>query len=370
MRLLRPTHYLLAVIGVMAGFTGVQLYADLSPQDTIAAVRSRLGGDSQADYAADYSVDLFPAANAGLMEALRAVPREPRATTGADLMRVLGVHRLADTNSISYSIATTDSTEGVVHRQGTFESYDGVEVPFYELRPPGFTEGRRQAAVVLFSGHGRMDQLAFDRRSYQKGAGLDLARQGFLVFVMENRGMGTLSYLGDHLRIDAVARMLGGSWYGEVITDGLLFLDFVLQRPYVNGRVGVGGVSSGGALSLMTAAIDGRVTSAYVQGYFGSYRTTFGTRANHDLCNNIPAILRHFDMSDIALLIFPRPVLFVNGKRDKFYYGDAVEAFEPVEARYAAGGVADLASIATPEDVKHEFSVELARAFFARTLDR
>ena len=40
-----------------------------------------------------------------------------------------------------------------------------------------------------------MDQLAFEEKSYQKGAALQLAREGFLVVTMENRAMGKLSYL-------------------------------------------------------------------------------------------------------------------------------------------------------------------------------
>jgi|SaaInlStandDraft_1057018.scaffolds.fasta_scaffold01690_13 hypothetical protein len=94
-----------------------------------------------------------------------------------------------------------------------------------------------------------MDQVAFEKNSYQKGLGASLAKQGFTVYVMEIRDMGKLSYLGDHMRIDAVARMLGGSWYGKITTDALFLLEIVNSKNYFNGYIGVGGISTGGALS-------------------------------------------------------------------------------------------------------------------------
>ena len=40
--------------------------------------------------------------------------------------------------------------------------------------------------------------------------------------------------LGDHLRIDAVARLSGGSWYGEIITDALYLIDCISDLKYVD----------------------------------------------------------------------------------------------------------------------------------------
>ena len=362
----KPTRALGILLLAMVLFVGLSAYADRSPQDTIAAVLSRL----MPSRPIPPPVIGLPPGNMGLIDELRSLPDSARPATRGELAAVLGVHFRATRDRVDFSIGPTTYRDGVRYREGVFKSYDGLQVPYYEIQPDGFDQTHARAAVVLFSGHGNMDQIAFDADSYQRGAGLALARSGFLVFVMENRGMGKLGSLGDHNRIDAVARMLGGSWYGEVVTDGLVFLDFVFQRPYVNGRVGVGGVSSGGALSLMTAALDERVAAAYVQGYLGSYRTTFGTRASHDICNNIPGILQHFDMSDIAMLNFPRPTLFVNGKEDKFDYRDARVAFQHVLAGYSFGGAADSVALKTPDNVSHEFSTDLARDFFSATLLR
>ena len=246
--------------------------------------------------------------NLGIVENLEgAVPSSK--VNPQILAAIFGVH--IDTSGVRgrvpYEIIDEWEKGDIRFRSGTFRAYDGVQIPFYELRPPSFDPTKEYPAVILFSGHGDMDQVAHEKWTYQKGAGLKLASKGFVVYTMENRGMGRLSNLGDHLKIDAVARLTGGSWYGELITDGLYLTRLVLNNAYVDsGRLGAGGVSTGGALSLLTAAIDGRIGAVYVQGYLGSYKTTFGTHSNHHICNNIAGILNHFDMQGDCRFYCPK----------------------------------------------------------------
>ncbi len=185
-----------------------------------------------------------------------------------DIRRIFGVHERLDGVPIKHKIITDGKKDDLDYQEGYFNAWDGVEVPYYEIFPPGFEPDNSYPTIILYSGHGNMDQIAFDKRSYQKGLGIQLAKQGFLIFVMENRGMGRLSHLGDHMRLDAVARLRGGSWYGDITTDALYLLQMVVERRYTDSdRIGVGGVSTGGALSLLTSALDDRVKATYVQGY-------------------------------------------------------------------------------------------------------
>ncbi len=251
--------------------------------------------------------------------------------------------------------------EGVRCEVVTFLAYDDLKVPVYVLRPSTFSPDSTYPAVLLYSGHGNAAQAAFDTSSYQKGAGVELARNGFIVYVMENRGMGRLAHLGDHLRIDAVARLTGGSWYGEIVTDALFLLENVLSEPFVDrSRIGAAGVSTGGALSMFVAAFDDRVTATYVQGFLGSFGTTFGRAGGHCLCGHISGILEVGDMADIASLIAPRPVCFVNGSEDTFGPTDAREAFATIDEFYATHRAGGKAVLLTPEGVGHEFSIDLA----------
>lgn len=365
---------LLVITALLLTFIGLSLAKNLSPQETVkrsfeTIVEIVAGKQSKQPSESATKVG-FPKENLGVIAAM-SQPRLNELVTREKVIELYGIHRKlgrAPSPLMSRILGVHDH-EGVSYRHGLFTSYDGVEIPFYELLPPGFDEKTRYPVVVLYSGHGNMDQVAFDRESYQRGGALDLAREGFVVFTMENRGMGLLSYLGNHLRIDAVARLTGGSWYGEITTDALRMLDFVFEQSYVDPqRVGVGGVSTGGLLSLMAAALDPRIAASYVQGYLGSYATTFGTRGTHDLCNNIAGILNHLDLKDIAILARPMPALYVNGRNDTFDYADAEKAFEAIAESYEAEGAGEYVNLAIPENTAHELSTSLALDFFNQHL--
>ena len=256
---------------------------------------------------------------------------------------------------------------GISYDESYFRSYDGLEIPIYIIYPPNFNIKKKYPCIVIFSGHGSAKQVAFDENSYQQAAGSSIAQQGFLVYVMENRGMGKLSHLGNHLRIDAVARVSGGSWYGEIMTDALWLIENIHLESIVDTkRIGTAGVSTGGAISMITSAIDKRIAASYVQGFLGSFRKTFGIRGGHCLCGHIPSILKLGDMSDIASLIAPRPVLFVNGTADNFYYLDASQEFNKILATYRKLGVEDRSRFLTPKGVGHEFTVNKAINWFTQ----
>lgn len=312
--------------------------------------------------------DEFVKANYGLYKKLTESNKVHKYITGDDVAEAFGVNNAKKAkHPVKYKVIKDSVIEGLRCSEGVFYSYDAVKIPYYEIFPDEFDKKKSYPTVILFSGHGNMDQVAFAKESYQKGLGIYLAKHGFVVFVMENRGMGKLSYLGDHMRIDAVARMVGGSWYGEITTDALYLLDMVVNRSYTN-KIGVGGVSTGGALSLLTSSIDKRISATYVQGYLGSYKTTFGSRANHHECNNISNIINKFDLSDIGISIYPRSAMYVNGKQDGFYASDAKQAFTIIKNRYILGGHPDNVKFCSPENTSHEMSNDIALSYFKSAL--
>lgn len=314
-------------------------------------------------------MNLFPSGNKGLYVKLSGNNCTLKRITPNDIVRVFGIHLPNnDQRPIGYKIINHRNLDGINLNEGLFISYDSVEIPFYEFFPDNFDSKKTYPTIVLFSGHGNMDQVAFEKKSYQKGFALTLAKYGFLVYTMENRGMGKLSHLGDHMRIYAVARMVGESWYGEITSDALYLLEIINRKNYTSRHLGVGGVSTGGALSLLTSAIDKKIVATYVQGYLGSYKTTFGLRGNHHECNNIYNIINEFDMADIGALIFPRSAMYVNGEEDTFYSSDAVKAFELIKHRYVLGGAGNQVSLKLPKNTRHEISVPIALKYCNDTL--
>ena len=62
--------------------------------------------------------------------------------------------------------------------------------------------------------------------------------------------------------------------------------------------------------------LDDRVKLVMMAGVFSSYRNSFFAM-NHCICNCLPGVMQYGEMSDVVALHAPRPVLLINGQRDK-----------------------------------------------------
>ncbi|MCD6344278.1 MAG: hypothetical protein J7M17_01555 [Anaerolineae bacterium] len=127
------------------------------------------------------------------------------------------------------------------------------------------------------------------------------------------------------------------------------------------------GTACGGALTMYTAALDDRVKVALVNSYLGKYVVTC-LDEKHCPCNDIPGILRYAEMGDVAALIAPRPVMFVNGRRDPSTGPAARGSFAIVRQVYRILGVPQRAKLIEPEEMGHAFDNQLAIGWFRRWL--
>jgi len=240
-----------------------------------------------------------------------------------------------------------------------------LRLPLYLFLPAKATTPL--PAIVVFPGHGTIAQTAGLQKSYQQSNALELARAGFVTLTMELRGFGKLGVLG-HLQIDAAARLVGRTWYGLLVQDAMRALDYLLTRPEViPDRIGATGIGAGGALTLYTTALEDRLQAALVNSYLGKYVVTC-LNEEHCPCNDIPGILRYAEMGDVAALIAPRPVMFVNGQRDPASSPAARESFAVARQVYSFLGLPQRVKLIEPEKMGHYFDNQLAINWFRRWL--
>jgi dienelactone hydrolase len=235
---------------------------------------------------------------------------------------------------------------------------DGVpSLPLYVLRPPG-EESKRFPVVLALHGHGPFGhdvvagveatpQHIQSIRSANYDYGRQLVREGYLVIAPcftpfgrritdEQRASKT-----DQCAVAFVRLMfLGQTLLGANLRDVSWALDYATQRPdALADRVGCVGLSYGGRMTMVAAALDARIKVAVISGALN----VFQERALGDgySCGAqvIPGLLEIGDTPEIGGLIAPRPCIWEIGSRDSLVVKDwAEQAIERLRRAYAAAG--------------------------------
>ena len=104
---------------------------------------------------------------------------------------------------------------------------------------------------------------------------------------------------------------------GERVWDVMRAVDFAQSLPSVNpNRVLVGGLSLGGEVASLAAALDPRVAMAIVSGYSPDMGV-MGLNGNHPCWKWAFADIREYvDVSDFEALVAPRPLVIETGTQD------------------------------------------------------
>jgi len=130
---------------------------------------------------------------------------------------------------------------------------------------------------------------------------------------------------------------LGYTPAGVEVWNAIRALDYLETRPEVDkGRIGLTGISGGGAMTWYTAAVDERIAAAApVCSTF-----TFGSQAAHWIASGqCDCIYYHntylVDFPVVGALIAPRPLLIISGQQDTIFPPDGYhEMFQRTKRVY------------------------------------
>ena len=159
---------------------------------------------------------------------------------------------------------------------------------------------------------------------------------------------------------------------GVEVWNAMRAIDYLETREEVDtSRIGITGISGGGAVSWFAAAADERIAVAVpVCGTF-----TFGSQAKNWLADGQCDCIYfnntfHSDLSVMGALIAPRPLMTCSGKRDSIFPPDGYhEVHRQVKRIYDLYGVDCVRDI--DDDVPHQDSPKLrqeTRQWFNRWL--
>ncbi len=215
-----------------------------------------------------------------------------------------------------------------------FESEPGVLVPTYILIPKnikfpgqavialhGHIKGGKKSAVGIYEDEEEKERTEEVNGDY----GLQMVKKGYIVAAPDQRCFGEreepkAKKEGGHcFRSSMDALLLGKTMIGMRVWDIMRCIDYLQERKDVNkDKIGCLGLSGGGTTTLFASALDERIKVVVVSGYFCSFKASIFD-LYHCSCNYIPRILKYAEMSDIAGLITPRPLLVETGTKDPIF---------------------------------------------------
>ncbi len=237
-------------------------------------------------------------------------------------------------------------------------SEEAYWVPVYYFVPHERAE--KTPAIVCLHGHSGIEPYIGEGQTeaeQKKTAELSLdyavyfAEHGYVTAAIVVRGWNETSGDQDpgvkHVKrscrqVTMNALLLGMTPQGLRCWDAMRVIDFLQTRDEVDAdRIGVAGLSGGGTLAMYLPILDSRVKLAMIAGAFSSYRTSIYAMP-HCICNCLPGVMQHGDMTEVVALYAPRPVLLINGIHDPIFpVAQAREGFAKLQQVYKLLGHSD-----------------------------
>jgi len=258
----------------------------------------------------------------------------------------------------------------------------------YLLVPKKIPRGGKRPAVMALAGHGygakdlvglwEDETERYTPDGTHRNFADELAQRGFVVVAPEISCFGERQFSNANFRavglngschnIATWAMMLGKSVAGLRVMDGMRIVDFLQAQKFVDpDRIGVMGLSGGGMHAFFSSAIDTRIKAAVISGYFCNWRHSI-LSIFHCTCNFVPGLLELGELSDLAGLIAPRPVLVEAGSRDEIFpIAHVKEAVAKARRAWKVFGASD--NLATDYfEGRHRINGPAAYDFLARHL--
>jgi len=235
-------------------------------------------------------------------------------------------------------------------------------------------------AVLMQCGHA-VEGKAYDE--FQRAARM-IARAGLMVFVTDPVGQGErLAYIeneepliagavANHQQFGHQCFLTGAASVKYFVADAMRAIDYLQSRADVDGdRIGATGISGGGTMTSVIAAVDVRVKAAAPGCWACAGEDYFFVGTSPDSEQIWPGIIgNNFECHELMSVICPRPLLFLSAEDDfipiegvKKLYGKCTEFWG------IAGNASDVQMMVSPGP--HGYSNEMAvcaAAFFQKHL--
>ncbi len=250
-------------------------------------------------------------------QALEPIRKEIRLAVA----RCIGLDLPQDRNVPPTSSHGMYEAEGFTAEKLTLESEPGVRLPLLLMKPGG--DAAHGPVVLHVSDEGK------PTRATQSSLAIELVRAGHTVVSLDVRGSGETDprsrgdltpltrYDAQQFRFDSLAvraAQFGTTMLAMQTFDVIRGLDGLAARKDLAGRpVVLVGEGLGGLWALTAAAFDPRPAAVVCVATVPSYRLI--VEAKYYACRDyfwVPGALKSFDIPDLAALVAPRPVVWLD----------------------------------------------------------
>lgn len=281
----------------------------------------------------------FPSAITSAAEWSEARPRFRQ-----EYLEMLGLWPLPERTPLRATVTGTvqrgDYTVDLLH----YQSRPGLYVTANLYRPTHVETGQRLPAILYACGHADRSRNG-NKTAYQSN-GIWFARHGYVCLIVDTLQLGEVA--GRHHGTYRDGRW---SWLSRGYTpagvecwNGIRGLDYLTTRSDVDvDRLGVTGISGGGATTFWVAAADERVKAAVPVSGMADLHSYISDRVVNGHCDCMFLYNTHqWPWTRIAGLIAPRSLLFVNSDRDSLFPMDANKrVINRLERLYSLSGAGD-----------------------------
>jgi dienelactone hydrolase len=262
---------------------------------------------------------------------------------------------------------------GTVQRDGYrieklyYESLPGLYVPANLYIPDNISDP--VPAVLYVCGHSATQKVHYQQHPVR------FAKLGFVCLIVETIQLGEVR--GEHHGCYARGWF---NWYsrgytpaGVEVWNGIRGLDLLAERPEVDDqKMGVTGISGGGAQSWFIAAADPRIKAVAPVCGASTFEDHIATRTVDGHCDcMVPINTYMIDFQNIGALIAPRPLLIGQADRDGLNKVESVHRIHnDLKKVYELYGAIDnIGYVESPGGHSyHEISREMIFSFFIKHL--
>ncbi len=315
----------------------------------VSIARGQPLGSPDSDAPGDAMIQRWLAARSARIERAISADLTPHDATRQALLRaeylhMLGLDPLPMQAPLSTTVTGRIDGDGFVVEMLHYQSVPGLYVTANLWRPADAPPGVRHPAIVYVCGHSARGRDG-NKTAFQD-QGIWFARHGYVCLVVDTLQLGEIAatHHGTYREGRWWWQSRGYTPAGVECWNGIRGIDLLCEREDVDGdRIGVTGISGGGAATFWIAAADERVKVAVPVSGMADLGAYVQGRCINGHCDCMFMVNTfQWPWTRIATLVAPRPLLFVNSDTDPIFPMDANERVAAIlERAYALHGAGD-----------------------------